>query len=346
MPEGKQVKLFLVDGTSGGLLTAQITNWTGHVLKGPRRDLARIRQRQEAARTGVYVLLGPDPDRTDGILAYIGQTDEIAKRLGQHDADHDGPAHQGKDFFQDVVVITSKDENLTSAHVRYLEARLIAIAKAQGRARLVNGNDASQVSLPEGDVSDMEYFIDQLRMLLPVLGVNIFRGRAAKAVAALPGATTPVSAPADDGASGGGSGGPVDEGDSPVFQLRLKKGHVEATAQVVDGEFTVLAGSRARAAMAAESPSMAPSTASQHRIRKAERDRLFEDGTLVIDGNAAVFTRDRVFSSPWRAAAIVCGRATANGRIDWRTADGETYGDWESGDAQDHRARLAVGGED
>jgi hypothetical protein len=69
--------------------------------------------------------------------------------LGQHDRDED------KNFFQDVVVITSKDENLTSAHVRYLEARLIAIAKAQSRARLTNGNDATQVSLPEGDVTDM-----------------------------------------------------------------------------------------------------------------------------------------------------------------------------------------------
>lgn len=29
---GKQIKLFLVDGTPGGLTTAEITNWTGHVL--------------------------------------------------------------------------------------------------------------------------------------------------------------------------------------------------------------------------------------------------------------------------------------------------------------------------
>ena len=39
---GKQIKLFLVDGTPGGLTTAEITNWTGHVLTGARSDLASI----------------------------------------------------------------------------------------------------------------------------------------------------------------------------------------------------------------------------------------------------------------------------------------------------------------
>ncbi|UWX83682.1 hypothetical protein [Arthrobacter sp. zg-Y1110] len=32
MNTGKSVRLFLVDGTPGGLVTAEIMNWTGHVL--------------------------------------------------------------------------------------------------------------------------------------------------------------------------------------------------------------------------------------------------------------------------------------------------------------------------
>ncbi|CAO5157207.1 hypothetical protein FAIPA1_10131 [Frankia sp. AiPs1] len=42
---GKQVRLFLVDGTPGGLMTAEIMNWTGHVLKGKRERLGDIRAR-------------------------------------------------------------------------------------------------------------------------------------------------------------------------------------------------------------------------------------------------------------------------------------------------------------
>jgi hypothetical protein len=48
---GKQIKLFPIDGTRGGLTTAEITNWTGHVLSAGRSDLADLRKRDEAQRT-------------------------------------------------------------------------------------------------------------------------------------------------------------------------------------------------------------------------------------------------------------------------------------------------------
>lgn len=47
---GKQLKLFLVDGTPGGLTTAEITNWTGHVLTASRSDAAELMRREEASR--------------------------------------------------------------------------------------------------------------------------------------------------------------------------------------------------------------------------------------------------------------------------------------------------------
>lgn len=36
MNPGRSIRLFLVDGSPSGLLTAEIMNWTGHVLTGPR----------------------------------------------------------------------------------------------------------------------------------------------------------------------------------------------------------------------------------------------------------------------------------------------------------------------
>ena len=40
MSQGRSLRLFLVDGTPNGLLTAEIMNWTGHVLTSPRSKLA------------------------------------------------------------------------------------------------------------------------------------------------------------------------------------------------------------------------------------------------------------------------------------------------------------------
>lgn len=36
MNTGRSIRLFLVDGTPNGLLTAEIMTWPGHVLTGPR----------------------------------------------------------------------------------------------------------------------------------------------------------------------------------------------------------------------------------------------------------------------------------------------------------------------
>lgn len=57
---GKHIELFLVDGTPGGLTTAEILNWTGQVVSAPRSEMSALVRRAELAGTCVYLLLGPD----------------------------------------------------------------------------------------------------------------------------------------------------------------------------------------------------------------------------------------------------------------------------------------------
>lgn len=289
---GKSVRLFLADGTPGGLTTAEIMNWTGHVITAPRSDLAVLLRRPEIGRTGIYVLLGDDPDRPGNPLAYIGEGDDVGKRLGAHARSEDAG---GKDFWERAVVLTSKDMNLTKAHARYLESRFITLATEAGRGRLVNGTSPTPIVLPEADLSDMEYFIDQARIVLPVLGINLLRSTT-------PGVASPVAP------------GRASANTSPVLRLVIKKTGIDATAQEVDGEFTVRAGSRARAAWAA----------GEHSYRKL-RAQLEQDGVLapMLDGSAMEFTRDHVFASPSAASACVLGR-NSNGRLDWKVGETRT----------------------
>lgn len=83
---GKQIRVYLVDGAPGGLLTAEIMNWTGHIVAAPRSDLGDLLAREEVRRTGVYFLIGDDPDAQSpsGKAVYVGEGDEIAVRLRQH----------------------------------------------------------------------------------------------------------------------------------------------------------------------------------------------------------------------------------------------------------------------
>jgi len=169
--------------------------------------LARLLGLPEAGKTGVYILLGDDPAGLGGLFAYIGESDDVWKRLSQHARPEEA---DGKDCWDLAIVVTSKDANLTKAHARYLESRFIALAQQAGRCQLDNGTaPPPPLLLPEADVSDMEYFIEQARTVLPVLGVNILRS-----LAAAPGP------PADSPAYGTVL---VAAAESPVFELRLRK---------------------------------------------------------------------------------------------------------------------------
>jgi hypothetical protein len=94
---GRTLKLFLVDGAPNGLLTAEIMNWTGHVITGPRSRLDELIQRPESKRTGVYFLVGPDRGPGIGTQVYIGETDDVTQRLSAHNRPEE---KGGKDFWE------------------------------------------------------------------------------------------------------------------------------------------------------------------------------------------------------------------------------------------------------
>lgn len=285
---GKQIKLFLIDGTPGGLTTAEITNWTGHVLTGSRSDLAQLLRREEASRTGVYLLLRDDDDALGNTSCYIGETDVIANRLR---------THHGKKEWDKVVVITSKDAHLTKAHVRYLESRLIELANAAGRVSVENGTAPGAPALPEADSSDMDYFVSQLQIVLPVLGVNAIRVKQ-----------------------------PKQSRKFPVFHLRHKSG-VDARAQEIDGEFTMLAGSAVVPFW--HGVGNAESTRKAYTSYRDQHGHLLANGSIVVENGVGRLTRNVVFPSPSTAGAVALGRS-CNGRREWIDGAGKTFGEWES----------------
>jgi hypothetical protein len=301
MNKGRTLKLFLVDGIPQGLLTAEIMNWTGHVITGSRGKLAELVQRPEARRAGVYLLAGPDTGTGVGTQIYLGETDDVATRLKLHNKPED---KGGKDFWERVCIITSKDANLTKGHVKYLESRLITVAQAAGRCVLVNGTDPQYENLPEADRSDMEFFLEQIQTLLPVLGFDYLRAAPqAPAAKVFSDAAVPQSVPP-----------------SPIFIGDIKKHGITARAQELEGEFVVMKGSKARLHW--------EGVDSTYTLLF---DELVKAGVLAPtpDGMHNEFTKSYAFSSPSAAAAVVVGRS-ANGRTHWVVeGSGKTYAEWQ-----------------
>lgn len=87
----------------------------------------------------------PSPSRP-----YIGESENIAERLTSHD--------RQKEFWNEVVIFTSKDQNPTKAHVKFLESNLVAIARKADRYDLQNGNTPPESSLPRADRDAMVEF--------------------------------------------------------------------------------------------------------------------------------------------------------------------------------------------
>jgi hypothetical protein len=157
--------LFLPDGDPDGLKVVEKSNWSGCGLVIPRVLFAEAKSRAELDRAGVYVLIGAsEPQPLPQV--YVGEGDPVRPRLEQH-------ARQ-KDFWTRAVVFTSKDQNLNKAHVQRLEARLVALAAASKQCKLENGNVPQAPSLSEADTAEVDGFLDDVLLCLPILGCGFF----------------------------------------------------------------------------------------------------------------------------------------------------------------------------
>jgi hypothetical protein len=269
------IKLFLPRGDAKSLRTAEISNWTGKAVAAPRTELDELLAREELDKAGVYILIGSDP-LTNAPRAYIGEAEVIRERLRQH---------RSKEFWVSAIVFVSKDENLTKAHVRYLESRLLAEAAKVNKFKLEQ-NQSGGSKLPESDREDMEVFLARIRQLLPVLGSDIL---------------SPISQP-DAKAQRGG-----------VLWCRMKG--AEGRGQRTPNGFVVLHGSTA---VLEERPSM-----EKYPYVMAQRKQLIAEGVLTEKDGFLAFTKDTEFSSPSAAAAVIHG-GSANGLIAWKTEDGKS----------------------
>lgn len=267
------IKLFLPHGDAKGLRTAEISNWSGKAIAAPRTQLDELLAREELEKAGVYILVGTDP-QTNGPHAYIGEAEVICDRLKQH---------KDKEW-NAAIIFTSKVENLTKAHVRYLESRLMSEA-AEVKRFTLDQNQAGGSKLPESDREDMEVFLDRIRQLLPVLGSDIL---------------IPITQSKQS------------QRDNVLF---CRNKGAEARGQRTSNGFVVFQGSTA---VLKERPS-----AENYSYSVLQRKQLMANGTLVEEAGYLVFTRDVEFSSPSAAAVIVHG-GNANGLTAWRTKDGIT----------------------
>ena len=290
MSKGRSLELYFIDGKPDGMLTAEVFNWTGHVLKIPRTRIADALRRPEAEYTGVYILLG---DVEGQPQAYIGEAEDLKARIRGHVTK--------KDWWETAVLITSAADNLHKAHVKYLESRLVELALDAKRMPLENGNAPTRSSLSESGVANMEGFLDTLMMVLPAIQVDMFVNKAKD---------TRIEKMRNVA------------NEFPIFELKSPRLGLSATAELREGELIVKSGSIVRREWVGERG------AKTHYFILF--DKLIESGILIPSGDHSRFTQDYAFSSPSAAGAIVNGRSTSGPREWKLKGTTKTYADWEA----------------
>ncbi|WP_370159780.1 GIY-YIG nuclease family protein [Limimaricola soesokkakensis] len=303
---GRTIQLFLVDGKPTGLRKATIHGWTGLLFVSGASAFGDLTARDEVDRTGVYVLAGPDPVAAGTTRVYIGSGNSVAERIKQ--------SALKRDFWETAITVTTSDDDMSKGHAEYLEARLIEQTNKAGRVTLDNGTnpDIGRRRLPEADIANMEQFLANLRIILPVIGLDMLKPQP-KAVSAKASLSSPSVS------------------DEVHFEIRHKSG-VEATAVEEDGEFVVLEGSEALTG-----------TGYVQQSYGGLKEKLIADGVLVSQEvpprtGKLRFAKPWSFSSPSAAAAVVLDR-NSNGRLEWKVKGAtQTYHDWQQAQAAKQEA--------
>jgi len=167
MQHGKSITIFLVDGSTDGIITGELSNWNGKIIKLPRESVSSAK-RPELKGPGIYFLFCTDTENGED-ACYIGESECMQDRLNQHLLDF--KSGKEKYYWQTVVAICGND--LNKALIRYLENRTVEIARNSKRYRILTKNTSKEVVLKEHEKASMEEFIDNSRTLLSALNYRI-----------------------------------------------------------------------------------------------------------------------------------------------------------------------------
>lgn len=224
--------------------------------------------------------MGKDAEGKDQV--YIGEAEEVYKRLTQH--------LNQKDFWNEVIVFISKDENLNKAHIKYLESRMYDIANTIKRYKLDNSSFPTQSSISESDRAEMEEFLDNVKLLVNTLGHKVFEEKREF----------------------------QSRSQQNIFFISAPRG-ANAQGQPTSEGFVVFKGSKIANDIV---PSFSPQMQNL-------RERLQASGIIKVTDGIWEITEDYIFGSPSTAAAIVMGRS-ANGLTEWKMPNGRTLKGFES----------------
>jgi len=275
---GKKITLYLAEGLPKGIRKVKIDQWSGLGVAIPRNRLNEIFKDKQHASINtaacVYFLIGEASE--GGLLRlYVGEADGFEARIKDHD--------NKKDWWKDVIMFMSQDGSLNKTGIQYLESVCVERLKKAGKSILENNKNPNIPTISQEDVSGLEIFYENIALILPVLGVDIFVSKN------------------------------IHTCDSKEMFYCTGKGVKARGILLNDGKIKVLKDS--------EAVFKNVSSFNSHFYNSLKK-QLLKIERIKKKGSKLIFVDDYVFDSPSAAAAIILARS-ASGPIEWKRKDGK-----------------------
>ena len=211
-----------------------------------------------------------------------------------------------KDFWNEVIIFTSKDDNLTKSHVKYLESRIVEISKETERYSIENGNNPTLSSLPLPDKDAMEEFLFNIRILTGTLGHKFLESTIS--LKSINADSKVINAPKKELEK---------EELNEELKLFLNVKEVKAEAIQTNEGLVVLKGSE-----------VAPNRTKNYGYGALREKLISEKVIQKNENNKLFFSKNYLFTSVSGAAAVIVGYSI-NGRSIWKNEEGKSINEIE-----------------
>lgn len=258
-PVGRVVKIFITGRDPRSLRTVELDNWTGVAITGQPEFFKKALEAEVLSRSCVYLLIRSSAD-DDLPEIYVGESDDFSQRYlaGKFPIDFDA-----------FLIFTSKDDNLTRAHVKWLERELWSILKGNsGKVVVTNTNKPTGSNLPRADIATMRTYLSNTIYVLEALGYDLFSAQ--ERTSASP-STKLNDAPLSE----------ITDLSLDLYSPLPKRPDDRAFLRYENGAYTLLAGSKINAKTTDSLPA---------NVRKL-RDQLIAEGALIGDGDCLQLVR-------------------------------------------------------